>query len=148
MLNQYDLFIKVSSFQKTEERKIFKEKTEFLSMDKGRKITGGRYSKNRKKKSYEIAGQKRIVKIGEEKRKIQKIRGKKEKNILLGAKFVNILGKNKKTEIKNVLETPSNRFLARQNILTKGTIVQTEFGRVRITNRPTQEAVVNGILIE
>ncbi|MCK4647672.1 30S ribosomal protein S8e [Candidatus Pacearchaeota archaeon] len=117
-------------------------------MKQGKKISGGRYTKNRKKKSYEIAGQRRIVKIGEEKRKIQKKRGGKKKSVLLKAKFVNIQGKNKKTEIKNVLETPSNRFLARQNILTKGTIIQTEFGKVKITNRPTQEGIVNGILIE
>ena len=65
-------------------------------------------------------------------------------------KFINvkIKGKNKKVEIKNVLETPSNRFLARQNILTKGTIVDTETGKVKITNRPSQEGMINGILIE
>jgi len=69
----------------------------------------------------------------------------------LMGKFVNINAKDKKTkktEIKNVVETPSNRFLARQNILTKGTIVETEFGRVKITNRPTQEGIVNGVLIK
>ena len=117
-------------------------------MNQGKKISGGRYSKNRKKKSYEIAGQRRIVKIGEEKRKTQSTRGGKKKNVLIKAKFVNIRGKDKKTEIKNVLETPSNRFLARQNILTKGTILQTDLGKVKITNRPTQEGTVNGILIE
>lgn len=117
-------------------------------MKQGRKISGGRYTKNRKKKSYEIAGQRRIVKIGEEKRKTQRIRSGKKKVVLLKAKFVNIQGKNKKAEIKNVLETPSNRFFARQNILTKSTIVQTEFGKVKITNRPSQEGLVNGILIE
>ncbi|KHO50326.1 MAG: small subunit ribosomal protein S8e [archaeon GW2011_AR13] len=65
-------------------------------------------------------------------------------------KFVNVQTKNKKVkvEIKNVLETPSNRFLARQNIITKGVIVDTELGKVKITNRPTQESLVNGILIE
>ena len=117
-------------------------------MNQGKKISGGKYTQSRKKKSYEIAGQRRIVKIGEEKRKTQRTMGGKKKNVLLKAKFVNIQGKNKKAEIKNVLETPSNRFLARQNILTKGTIVQTDAGKVKITNRPTQEATVNGILVE
>ena len=117
-------------------------------MNQGRKISGGRYTQGRKKKSYQIAGQRRIVKIGEEKRKVQRTMGGKSKNVLLKVQFVNIQGKDKKTEIKNVLETPSNRFLARQNILTKGTIVQTELGKVKITNRPTQEGTVNGILVE
>ncbi len=119
-------------------------------MKKGRKISGGKYTKRRKKKSYEIAGQKRIVKLGEEKRKTKRTRGGNKKTFLLKAKFVNVLAKNKrkKLEIKNVLETPSNRFLARQNILTKGTIVETEIGKVKITNRPSQEGSINGVLIE
>ncbi len=119
-------------------------------MNKGRKISGGRYIRNRKKKLYELAGQNKIVKLGTEKRKIKRIKGGNRKAFLLGVKFVNIQdnGKAKKLEIKNVLETPSNRFLARQNIITKGTIIETEAGKVKITNRPTQEGVVNGILIK
>ncbi len=119
-------------------------------MRKGKKISGGKYVKNRKKKSYEIAGQKRVVKIGKEKRNVKRVRGGKRKVSLLNSNFVNInmKGKKKKVGIKNVLETPSNRFLARQNILTKGTIIDTELGKVRITNRPSQEGMVNGILIE
>jgi len=115
-------------------------------MNKGRKKSGGKYIKNRKKKSYEIMGQKKVIKIGEEKRK----KSQKKKTVLLKAKFVNVQTKNKtsKVEIKNVLETPSNRFLARQNIITKGTIVETELGKVKITNRPTQEGNINGILID
>ncbi len=119
-------------------------------MKKGKKISGGKYVKNRKKKFYEIAGQKKIVKIGKEKRKIKRIKGGNRKAYLLSTKVINvkIKDKNKKVEIKNVLETPSNKFLARQNILTKGTIVDTELGKVRITNRPTQEGMTNGVLIE
>jgi len=65
-------------------------------------------------------------------------------------KYINVRtkDKSKKVEIKNVLETPSNRFLARQNVVTKGTIVDTELGKVKVTNRPSQEGNVNGILIE
>jgi len=112
----------------------------------GRKVTGGRYIKRRKKKLYERPGQKRIVKLGEEKRKTVRTRGGNRKTYLLKGKMINV--KSKRIEIKNVLETPSNRFLARQNILTKGTIVETELGKVKITNRPTQEGLVNGILVE
>lgn len=119
-------------------------------MKKGRKISGGRYKKARKKKLYELLGQRRIIKLGEEKRKTIRVRGGNKKAFLLKSKTINVkLGnKIKKLEMKNVIETPSNRFLARQNILTKGTIVETDLGKVRITNRPTQEGMVNGILIE
>ena len=118
----------------------------------GRKISGGKYIKSRKKKLYERPGQKTVVKLGKEKRKSKRIRGGNKKTFFLRAKFVNIntkaKEKNKKIEIKNVLETPSNRFLARQNIITKGTIVETELGKVKITNRPSQEGIINGILIK
>jgi len=108
----------------------------------GRKKTGGRYIKKRKKKLYELPGQRKIVKLGETKRKTIRVRGGNKKMFMLKTKFVNV--KEKKLEIKNVLETPSNRFL----VLTKGTVVDTELGRVKITNRPTQEGIVNGILIK
>jgi small subunit ribosomal protein S8e len=117
----------------------------------GRKISGGRYIKRMKKKKHSLLGQRKIVKLSQEdKRKSKRVRGGNRKNYLLKAKFVNIQEKGrkaKKVEIKNVLETPSNKFLARQNVLTKGTIVQTELGKVKITNRPAQEGMINGVLI-
>ncbi len=119
-------------------------------MHKGRKITGGKYIKARKKKLYENTGQKKSVRLGDDKRKSKKVRGGNLKVFLLKAKIVNVQtdGKAKKIEIKNVLETPSNRFLARQNIITKGTIVETDIGKVRITSRPTQEGTLNGVLVK
>jgi len=120
-------------------------------MRKGKKISGGKYVQGRKKKSYEIAGQKRTIKIEEDRRKTKRTRGGNKKVFLFKAKFVNVQTKNKgqkKVEIKNVLETPSNRFLARQNIITKGAIIETEIGKVKVTNRPSQAGIVNGILIK
>jgi small subunit ribosomal protein S8e len=121
-------------------------------MKLGRKISGGRYIKRMKKKKHSLPKQGKIVKLSEnEKRKTKRVRGGNKKSYLLRAKFVNIQEKGKKSkkaEIKNVLETPSNKFLARQNILTKGTIVQTDLGKVKITNRPAQESMINGVLIE
>jgi len=117
---------------------------------KGRKISGGKYLKRRKKKAHELLGQKRTVKLGEEKTRTKRTMGGNLKRFLLKGKFINVnlKGKHKKIEMKNVLETPSNRFLARQNILTKGTIVETASGKVKITNRPTQEGIINGVLVE
>lgn len=119
-------------------------------MKTGRKITGGKYIKNRKTKSFERTGQKKIVRLGDDKKKTVKTMGGNTKTFLLRGKTINVLNKNKtkKVEITNVIETPSNRFLARQNIITKGTIVETSLGKVKITNRPTQEGNINGILIE
>ena len=119
----------------------------------GRKITGGKYVKRRKKKMFERARQPRVIKLSSvDKRKKIKGLGGNEKVVLLTGKTINVTDlksrKTKKVEIKNVVETPSNRFLARQNILIKGAIVQTELGKVRITNRPTQEGIINGVMVE
>jgi small subunit ribosomal protein S8e len=115
-------------------------------MKLGKKTSGGRYKKRRKKKKYELPGQAISVKLGEQKKKSSRTKGGNKKTFLLKAQFVNVKGK--KLAIKNVLETPSDRFLARQNILTKGTIVETEAGKVKITNRPSQQSMINGVLIE
>lgn len=119
-------------------------------MGYGRKITGGRYLKQKKKKLHSLKGHRKIVKLGEEKRRKVRIRSGEEKSFLLRAQEVNveIKGKTVKAKIKDVIETPSNRFFARQNIITKGTVVETDKGNVKITNRPTQEGMINGILLE
>lgn len=117
-----------------------------MSTRTGRQITGAKYIKRRKKKAYEGIGQKRIVKLGKVKNKTLRTRGKNIKTVLLSSNIVNVEGK--KYPIKNVTETPSNRFLARQNIITKGTIVETEKGKVKVTSRPSQEGVINGIFVK
>jgi len=120
-------------------------------MNRGRKISGGRYKKQKKKKFYEKKGLVRVVKLGELKRKKFRTRGGGEKLALLSTNIANITDqktkKSKKVAIKNVLETPSNRFLARQNILLKGAVIETEAGKAKITNRPSQEGSVQAILL-
>lgn len=117
---------------------------------KGRKISGGKYIKDRKRKKNEKTGQEELVKLGDNKRKKIRILGGNQKITMLKGKTINVKIKDKtqKLEIKNVLETPSNRFFARQNKITKGTIVETEKGKVKVTNRPSQEGNINGVLIE
>ena len=119
-------------------------------MKQGRKISGGKYHKQRKKKKHEKQTQRNFVKIGETKAKKISIRGGNEKIVLLKANTCNVIinGKAKKATIKNVLETPSNRFLARQNILEKNSLIETDLGKARITNRPSQEAIVQAVLVE
>ncbi len=119
-------------------------------MNKGRKISGGKYHANRKKKLYEHPGLERHVILGETKKKTLRIRGGNQKIVLLKANTanINIKGKTQKVEIKNVLETPQNKFFARQNRLIKGAIIETSLGKARITNRPGQEGCINATLLE
>ncbi|MGC9309639.1 MAG: 30S ribosomal protein S8e [Candidatus Nanoarchaeia archaeon] len=115
---------------------------------KGRKLTGGKYRQSRKKKKREIPGQARIVKLGNKKIKAIRMTGGEKKLVSLSNNIANIVDKkkSKKAEIKNVLETPSNRFLARQNVLVKGAIIETSLGKARITNRPGQEPTIQAVL--
>ena len=116
----------------------------------GRKPTGARLKKTKKKKLSGRQKQERTVKLGERKIKKIRARGGRAKNTLLSEKEVNVI-KNKKAHkilIKNVLETPSNIFLARQNILIKGAVIETELGKAVITNRPSQEGNIQAKIIE
>ena len=121
-------------------------------MKRGRKITGGKYHKQRKKRFHEKIRQEREVTIKETKKKTLRLRGGNRKVVLLNANSANVLDpknkKIKKTEIKNVVETPQNIFLARQNRLLKSAIIETSLGKAKITNRPSQEGHVNAVLIE
>lgn len=119
-------------------------------MNTGRKITGGKYHQNRKKKLHERRNQERQVVIGEPKRKTLRVRGGNVKTTSLREEFANLIisGKVERVEIKNVVETPQNRFLARSNRLMKGSIIETEKGKAKITNRPSQEGHVNAIIIK
>jgi len=55
--------------------------------------------------------------------------------------------KHKVVKIKNVVENVANINFVRRNILTKGTIIDTEMGRAKVTSRPGQEGVVNAVLL-
>lgn len=121
-------------------------------MVRGRKISGGKYKKFRKRKLYSNKGKTRKVKLRDKKQKKIRGMGGNKKIVLLSDSFANLIDpktkKAKKTKILNVLETPSDRFLARQNILVKGAIIETELGKARITNRPSQEGMVQAVLLE
>jgi len=120
-------------------------------MVKGRKITGGKYKEFRKKKKHSLPGIPRKVKLRETKKKLIRGQGGDKRTVLLSENYANIIDpktkKAKKALIKNVLETPANRFLARQNILIKSAIIETELGKAKITNRPSQEGMVQAELL-
>jgi len=113
-----------------------------------RKITGGKLRKSRKKKKYELRGKTVYTVLGKERRKQLTVRGGSVKNVLLATDRANVIDKNgkaKSVKIKSVLQVPANRYL--KGILFKGSIIDTELGKARITSRPSQDGVVNAVLI-
>jgi len=119
-------------------------------MNHGRKITGGKYHKQRKRRLFEIQNAARLVILGPQKRKQLRTRGGIVKKILLKADTANVRSGNKiqVAKIINVEATPQNQFFARQNRLLKSAIIETSLGKARITNRPSREGQVNAILLE
>ena len=119
-------------------------------MNRGRKISGGKYHKQRKRRLHEKHGQERHAILGDVKSKKLRVRSGKLKTILLKSNIANIIvkGKAQKAKILNVIETPQNRFYARQNRLLKSALIQTSLGKAKITNRPTQEGQINAVLVE
>ncbi len=65
------------------------------------------------------------------------------------AGFANLKMKEgyKKAKISSVLESPDNRNFARQNIITKGSIIMTDAGKAVVTNRPGREGTINARLV-
>lgn len=116
-----------------------------------RKASGGRYHPARSKKKSELAGYAANTRVDDEtKARSKRTIGGNSKKSLLTVKLVNVAdkkGKTSKTEILNVLENPANPNLVRRNIITKGAIVETKLGKVKITSRPGQEGSVNGVLL-
>ena len=116
-----------------------------------KKVSGGRYHPARSKRKSELARFPALTKVSDEKRvRTTRTLGGNVKKSLLNIKEINVAdkkGKTKKTELVNVLENPANPNLVRRNIITKGAIVETKLGKVKITSRPGQEGSVNGILL-
>ena len=65
---------------------------------------------------------------------------------------INVLDpKNNKVqvvEIMGVLENTANIQFVRRNIINKGAMVETNLGTVKVTSRPGQHGMVNGVLVE
>jgi small subunit ribosomal protein S8e len=118
-----------------------------------RKASGARYkSGGKSKRQYEAGSKPTLTKIGEKQLKTIRTLGGNKKLRLAHADLINVMDpKTKKctqVKMKNVIDCPANKQYARQNILTKGTIVETDAGNAKITNRPAQDGCVSGILVK
>ena len=116
---------------------------------------GKRRLKFRDKRRSEIGSYFSATKLADAKKeanvtKSVRHRGGRLTTVLKAAAFVNLLTKEgyKRVRILNVTESKDNRNFARQNIITKGTVLTTELGKVVVTNRPGREGNVNAKLVE
>ena len=114
--------------------------------------TGRALSRIRKKRRQDRGSEFTETKIGARKAKTSRVTGSNEKRRLLSAESLNMAdpktGKITRTKILSVESNPANPHYERRNILTKGAVVKTEAGMARLTSRPGQQGIANGILLE
>ncbi len=122
------------------------------NIDTGKKITGGKVHLNRKKKKHMRGSVPLLTTLGTMKKKVDRVLAGKRKVRLVSVDYVNALNpktkKAHKVKILQVVEHADNPHYTRRSIITKGSIVKTDSGLVRITSRPSQHGVVNGVLVE
>ena len=89
--------------------------------------------------------------IGKDKKKKQRVWGGNYKIKLFTSSLINVTdmntNKTSKVKIRKFESNAASKDLNRRHILTKGAIVETELGKARITSRPGQHGVLNGVLI-
>tara|TARA_Y100000590_G_C15664600_1_gene993966 strand:+ start:1169 stop:1564 length:396 start_codon:yes stop_codon:yes gene_type:complete len=121
-----------------------------------RKASGGRLkrpNRYRGKRRTEISSEAQFAYVSsEDQRKNYRKRGNSQTVRVLGANRINVndpkSGKSTSTTIKSVVENGADPNFVRRNIVTKGAVVETDLGNVRVTSRPGMHGVVSGVLLE
>ncbi|MBI1935689.1 30S ribosomal protein S8e [Candidatus Woesearchaeota archaeon] len=116
-----------------------------------RKQSGARYKDYRKKRQHELGREPSFTKLGKKRVQILRVMGANRKLRMLGADTANLYDPKSKSfkqiRIKTITDNPANRHFIRRNIMTKGSVIDTELGKARITSRPGQDGVINAVLI-
>ena len=116
-----------------------------------RKHTGGLIKHTRSRRSDEKDSFSVDTLLGDHSIRVKNSRGGNVKISLVSDNFVNVIDKSnnsiKKAAITRVLKNPSNRDYERRGVITRGAILDTELGKVRVLSRPGQSGIIDGILI-
>jgi small subunit ribosomal protein S8e len=116
-----------------------------------RKRTGGRLRPIRKKRRFEIGRELQHATLGAGTVKKYRVRGGNQKMRILTVDTANVFDPATKTskvaKIVTVRENPANPNYVQRNIITRGAILETDLGLVRVRSRPGQDGVVNAVRI-
>ncbi|UCD01444.1 MAG: 30S ribosomal protein S8e [Promethearchaeota archaeon] len=116
-----------------------------------RKFTGKKYKHFRKKRKRELERPTIDTVMGTDKKKKQRVMGGNFKLKLFATQYINVTdpstNKTQKVRILRFEENLASKDLNRRHVLTKGAVVETELGNVKITSRPGQHGILNGILV-
>jgi len=111
--------------------------------------TGGRRRKFRDKKLSHIGGVFASTRVAEEESKVSiRGRGGSRGIKLKKTSKVNVVTKEgmRSEKIIRVLESHYPEFV-RRNIVTRGAVLETEGGKVKVTNRVGQDGFINGVRV-
>jgi len=115
-----------------------------------RKPSGARNTSTRTKRQHMVGSKASLTGVSDTRVRVSRARSGLVKQGLLSANIANVYDpktkKHMKAKILSVKESSSNRNYVRRNIMTKGTIIETEKGLAVVTNRPGQEKVINAAL--
>ena len=116
-----------------------------------RKHTGGLIKHTRSRRSDEKDSFSVDTLLGDHSIRVKNSRGGNVKVSLVSDNSVNVIDKSnntiKRVTITRVLKNPSNRDYERRGVITRGAILDTELGKVRVLSRPGQSGIIDGILI-
>lgn len=116
-----------------------------------RKTTGGRLRPIRKKRRFEIAPELQHAVVGAGSVKTLRARGGNPKLRILTAATINVFDpatkKSQPAKIVTVRENPANPNYVQRNVITRGAILETELGLVKVLSRPGQHGVLNGVRV-
>jgi len=117
-----------------------------------RKLTGGRRVPFRGRRGYEKDGYPTETVLGAKKLANKRTRGGSLKVASVKLDTASVMDPAthmaKKAKISRVLSNSANRDYERRGVMTKGAVIETEAGRARVTSRPSQDGVVNAVLIQ
>jgi small subunit ribosomal protein S8e len=117
-----------------------------------KKLTGGKRRPNRSRRAFEADDYPFEPVSGETVRSAKRTRGGTLSYGLRQAAEANVYdgssGKTVNSKILRVTANKANREYERRGVITKGATIETELGKARVTSRPSDDGVVNAILMK
>ncbi len=117
-----------------------------------RKPTGGKRRPNRSRRAFEKDGYPFEPVVGETVRSPQRTRGGSMAYGLRTAAVANVFdsssGKTVKSKILRVTANKANREYERRGVITRGALIETELGSAKVTSKPSDDGVVNAVLLK
>ncbi|MDG6928939.1 MAG: 30S ribosomal protein S8e [Nitrososphaerota archaeon] len=116
-----------------------------------KRSTGGKTIPGRGRRAFEFDGFALEPVLGKQASAGRRVRGGGAKVGVVKVEFANVVNPAdhtaRKVKVGRVVENGSKRDYERRGVITRGAVIETEAGRARVTSRPSQDGVVNAVLM-